>query len=94
MAVLLPIHRAREFPKPVEPGVVQLSSQMRSDGYDLRVWVPASAMTGYDPAEHRRLGFSYAVVDRELGWQTFSLGPEFPFGEDPTLWGTLELERP
>jgi len=31
------------------------------------------------------------VVDRELGWQTFSVGPEFPFVEDPSLWGSLEL---
>jgi hypothetical protein len=31
------------------------------------------------------------VVDRELGWQTFTVGPEFPFVEDPSLWGTLEL---
>jgi hypothetical protein len=43
--------------------------------------------------EHPRLGFCYAVMDRELGWQTFTVGPEFPFAEDPSLWGTLELEK-
>jgi hypothetical protein len=37
------------------------------------------------------LGFSYAVMDRELGWQTFTVASEFPFDEDPSLWGTLEL---
>jgi hypothetical protein len=26
-----------------------------------------------------------------LGWQTFSVGNEFPFQEDPSVWGTLEL---
>jgi hypothetical protein len=49
--------------------------------------------TGFDTEEHSRLGFSYAIVDRELGWQTFSVGPEFPIQEDPSLWGTLELTR-
>ena len=54
--------------------------------------VPAAALTGFDPAEYPRLGFCYAVVDRELGWQTFNVGTEFPFEEDPSLWGSLELE--
>jgi len=31
------------------------------------------------------------VIDRELGWQTCTMGPEFPFDEDPSLWGSLEL---
>ena len=48
-------------------------------------------MTGFDPEDHPRLGFSYAVTDREMGWQTFSVGPELPFISDPSLWGTLEL---
>ena len=32
-----------------------------------------------------------AVVDRELGEQTFSCPSELPYREDPSLWGTLEL---
>jgi hypothetical protein len=43
--------------------------------------------------DHTRLGFNYAVIDRELGWQTFSLGQEYPIREDPSLWGTLELQQ-
>lgn len=93
VAAMLPINRARELPKPVERGVVLVRGGLRGDGYSLRAWIPAAALTGYDVTEHRRIGVCYAVVDRELGWQTFSLGPEFPFVEDPTLWGTLELER-
>jgi hypothetical protein len=31
------------------------------------------------------------VVDRELGWQTLTMGSEFPIDEDPSLWGSLEL---
>lgn len=93
VSVLLPINRARELPKPVEPGILRVESSKLKDGYELRAFIPGSAITGFEPAEHPKLGFSYAVVDRELGWQTFSVGPEFPFDEDPSLWGTLELTR-
>ncbi len=35
----------------------------------------------------------YAVIDRELGWQTLSLGPEFPVMDDPSLWGEAVLAK-
>ncbi|MCH5376129.1 MAG: hypothetical protein JJ992_19330 [Planctomycetes bacterium] len=88
---LVPINRAREDPKPVADSALPALSRRLPDGYEMQGHIPAHAMTGYDPAEHPRLGFFYAAVDRELGWQTFSLGPGFPFTEDPSLWGTLEL---
>ncbi len=88
---LVPINRAKAQPKPVAAGQLQVVSTLRSGGYELKAFLPASTLTGFDPVEHPRLGFSYAVIDRELGWQTFSVGPEFPFLEDPSLWGTLEL---
>jgi hypothetical protein len=92
-AALVPIHRARENPRAIDPGLLRVVAKLHRDGYRLQTLVPAEALTGFDPAEQPRLGFSYAVVDRELGWQTFSVGPEFPFLEDPSLWGTLELKK-
>lgn len=85
------INRARENAAPVRPGVLQVRRQKRVDGYLLEAFVPAAALTGFDPAESPRLGFTYAVVDRELGEQTFSCGGEFPYREDPSLWATLDL---
>jgi hypothetical protein len=70
-----------------------VASQKRSDGYTLAAYIPAAALTGYKPADQPRLGFTYALFDRERGEQTFSIGSEFPFGSDPSLWGTLELVR-
>ena len=63
----------------------------RADGYMLEALIPAEALTGFDPAEHPRLGFTYAVIDRELGEQTFGVGSPMPYQEDPSLWATLEL---
>jgi hypothetical protein len=76
----VPINRARENPRPVPAGALQVLIETR-------------ALTGYEPHEQPRLGFSYAVVDRDLGWQTLTVGPEFPFAEDPSLWGVLELTK-
>ena len=90
---LLPINRCREMPKIVDNKVLKLRSEKRPRGYLMQAMIPGAALTGWDPVEHTKLGFSYAVVDRELGWQTFTVGPEFPFEEDPSLWGTLELVK-
>ena len=87
----LPINRAREPARPVAPGMLQATSQIRGDGYDLACFVPSEAMIGFEPAEHPRIGFTYALTDRELGQQTFSIGPPMPYDEDPSLWATLEL---
>ena len=50
-------------------------------------------LNGYDPEQNPRLGVYYAVRDAELGEQVLSVGADFPFSEDPSLWGVLELVR-
>ncbi len=85
------INRARENARPVRLGMLRAKSQKQRDGYILEAAIPAAALTGFDPAEHPRLGFTYCVVDREIGLRTFNCGPEFPFREDPSVWATLEL---
>ena len=88
------IYRARENAKPVRSNVFRVRREKRADGYLLECFLPGTALTGWDPAENPKLGFTYAVIDRELTTQTFTCGPEFPYHEDPSLWGTLELARP
>lgn len=72
---------------------VPLRVERIKGGYRLEAFVPAAALNGFDPDEHPRLGFFYAVRDLELGEQTLSVGAEFPFADDPSLWGTLDLVR-
>lgn len=91
VARLVGIQRAKEHPKSISPELLKVRSEKRVDGYLLRAAIPAAALTGFDPQESKRVGFCYAATDRELGWQTFSIGTEFPFTSDPSLWGTLEL---
>lgn len=85
------INRARENARPVRPRELQVATKITKNGYWLAAFVPAVALAGYDPLQHRQLGFTYAVYDRELGLQTFASGPAFPYDEDPTCWAVLEL---
>ncbi len=94
VAEQLLINRARENAKPVRPGMLAVRREKRVDGYLLEGFIPAAALTGFDPVENPKLGFTYAVIDRELGEQTFSCASEFPYREDPSLWATLELLPP
>jgi len=91
LGVLCEIPRARENPKRIKEDAIQARSQKHKGGYSLRAFIPAEAITGFDPYDQRHLGFNYAVVDRELGWQTFTIGNEFPITNDPSLWSTLDL---
>ncbi|REK07185.1 MAG: hypothetical protein DWQ37_21720 [Planctomycetota bacterium] len=87
------VDRARENANPVRPGQLKIHNEKRVDGYVLSALIPTDALTGFNPVDHPRLGFTYAVFDRELGLQCFSVGDEFPYASDPSLWGTLELSR-
>ena len=62
-------------------------------GYLLEAFLPAAVLHGYDPEQNRRLGLYYAVHDNELGEQVLSVGADFPYWEDPSLWSVLELMR-
>ena len=92
-AVWLPIHRARANPKPVDLTKIKIFALPKHDGYTLSAFLPASQLTGYDPTNQPRVAMFVAVVDRELGTQTLSVDPKFPYAEDPTLWAEAVLAR-
>ena len=62
-------------------------------GYRIEAFLPAAVLSGFDPAEHPRLGFYYLVRDRELGDQFLSVNGDFPFADDPSLWSVLEFVK-
>jgi hypothetical protein len=70
---------------------VQFQSQRTKTGYILEAFLPAAVLSGFDPEQNPGLGFYYAVHDSELGEQVLSVGSEFPYAEDPSLWSVLEL---
>lgn len=88
---LLAINRARESPRPIPEQSLKTQVTLEDGGYLLQGTIPAAAITGFDPAEHPRLGIFYHVHDAELGPQSLTLNRDFSILEDPSLWSSLEL---
>jgi hypothetical protein len=87
------IHRALQDASLAPASAVPFRCEMTKGGYRVEAFLSSAALTGFDPEEHPRLGLFYAVRDSELGEQTLSIGHEFPYGEDPSLWEVLELTK-
>lgn len=93
-ASIAPIQNARGKPKEIDESLLCALLVADSDKQRIDVFIPAAAMTGYDPVEHPRLGFNYVVRHQSWGEQMFSNGSPLPYRTDPSLWGTLELAPP
>ncbi len=87
------INRALQDAPLCNPSEVPFHAARTKGGYVVEVFLPAAVLNGFDPEQNPRLGFFYAVRDAELGEQVLSVGPEFPYWEDPSLWEVLELVR-
>lgn len=92
-AVQIPILRAREEAPRANLADIRLWSTVSKTSYCLESWLPAKVLHGYDPESQPRLGFYFVLRDAELGEQFLSVGADFPFAIDPSLWSTLELVR-
>ena len=85
--------RARAHPRLCDPERLKVASKVHKTGYCLEAHIPAAAMTGFDPDENNRLGFTYLLRDKNLGRQVWTAEEILPVSYDPSLWGTAELVR-
>jgi hypothetical protein len=86
-----PIARALADPPPVRPEKIASRAERLRDGWRIEMFLPAEVLHGFDPETNRRLGFAYQVSDPDRPDQFLGVGREFPIGENPSLWSTLEL---
>jgi hypothetical protein len=87
------INRALQDAPLAPAGAIPFRCERKRGGYLFEAFLPAAVLTGFDPEQNPRLGFTYAVRDAEFGEQVLSVGSEFPYWEDPSLWSVLELVR-
>jgi hypothetical protein len=87
------IHRALQDAPLATAADVPFQVARLKNGYRLEAFLSANVLYGWGPEENPRLGVYYAVRDFELGEQTPSVGSEFPFVDDPSLWAVLELVK-
>jgi hypothetical protein len=93
IAIQLPMARAREDAPLADSNEIPLSVKITKAGYKLEAWFPAEILNGFDPESNQLIGFYYYLRDAELGEQFLTVGREFPFASDPSLWSTLELVK-
>ena len=87
------IHRALQDAPLASGTAAPFRCEQKRSGYRLEAFLPATVLNGFDPQQNPRLGFYYAVHDSQLGEQVLSVGADFPYSEDPSLWSVLELVR-
>ena len=87
------INRALQDAPLCNPSSVPFRCARTRHGYLAEAFLPAAVLNGFDPEQNPRLGFYYVVKDTELGEQVLSVGADFPYWEDPSLWSVLELVR-
>lgn len=87
------IHRAAEHaPLPPE-GAISVAGAHKGDAYMMEAHIPAGVLSGFDPAEHPRIGIYTMLEDTELGQQYLTVGDEFNWHVDPSTWATAVLTR-
>ena len=86
-----PIHRAQADAPLADPSSIRARAKATKDGWRLELFLAAEALNGFDPDTNRRLGLAYQVTDPDRGDEFLTVGRDFPIGEDPSLWATLEL---
>lgn len=87
------IPRATENAPPVGPGVIQVAGEREGARYTLEGFIPAEALSGFDPDEHRRIGVYTLIEDRDLGQQHLTVGDDLNWYLDPSTWATGVLTR-
>ena len=88
------INRATENAPPVEPGTIRIAGKRDADVYTMEAHVPAEALAGFDPDEHRRIGICTMLEDRDHGQQFLTVGDDLNWHVDPSTWATAVLTRP
>lgn len=86
-----PIARAVADAPLCRPEILAARVERLKQGWRIEMFLPAEALQGFDPETNRRLGFAYQVTDHDREDQFLGVGREFPVGENPSLWTTLEL---
>jgi hypothetical protein len=86
-----PIARAQADAPICRPELIESRAELGKSGWMFELFLPAQALNGFDPDTNRRLGFAYQIGDHVRDDQFLGIGREFPVGENPSLWTTLEL---
>ena len=87
-----PIARAVADAPISKAGLIESRADLTRSGWSLEVFLPAQVLNGFDHETNRRLGFAYQISDHVRNDQFMGVGRDFPIGENPSLWSTIDLK--
>ena len=87
------VDRAKERWNAPPPEAIPIASHITSGGYTMEIALPQEVLSGYDPDEFPRLGFTYYLNNSERPSQWWSAGRDLRVYIDPSTWGTAVLSR-
>jgi hypothetical protein len=77
-----------------DPKELQLDTLHSSKGYVLKIFIPSQCLTGYDPEQFDRLGFTYRISQAGGQKQHFSVvSDEYGLEQQPSLWSSVRLKK-
>lgn len=88
-----PIRQARENAPAIPSDLIQVASRVERKGYRLEAHIPGVCLSGFDAAEHPRIGLYYMLEDSELGQQYLTIGDDLYWYVDPSTWATAVLSK-
>ena len=93
VAGIAKVPRATENAPHVSGDLLEIAAKRTGQSYAIEAFIPAEALSGFDPDEHRRIGIYTMLEDAELGQQYLTVGDELNWNIDPSTWATAVLAR-
>jgi len=87
------LSRTKERPAEIDLSAIKLGVRCDRSGYAIEAAIPGSCLTGWNPAEHPRIGIFHKIKDVQRGAQNLSVNDELGWNVDPSTWATGVLTR-
>lgn len=77
-----------------DPQELVVKAHLKSNSYQLNIFIPSQCLHGYDPEQVNRIGFTYRINRPDGPPQHFSaLTEEFQIEQQPSLWSSVRLMK-
>lgn len=76
-----------------DPSLLHVNATFSKNSYEMRIFIEADALYGFDPDQTHRIGFAYKIHRYKKSTQDFSLSSQdVQIEKYPQLWASITLE--
>jgi hypothetical protein len=86
--------RTEDIHELCDPKELKVKSQLKSNSYQMQIFIPAHCLHGYDSEQFDRLGFTYRINRPDGPSQHFSVvTDDYQVEQQPSLWSSVRLVK-